>query len=305
MGCGYVGLPLGKELARQGHQVFGLRRSWLVEAELLAAGITPLHADLTQPETLARLPRQYDWVVNCTASGGGGAEDYRKIYLEGNRNLLNWLREAPPKKFIYTSSTSVYGQNDGAVVTETSPTEPDADTARVLVETEQLLLAAAQGSPGRWQPESASPASHPLFPAVILRVAGIYGPGRGYAFKQFLRGEARLEGDGSRWLNMIHRDDLIGIIHAALDRGVAGEVYNAVDNEPVRQRDFYAWLAKALNQKLPPTVMTDENSWKKRGVTNKRVANAKLLAELQYPFQFPNYRDGYAPELEKNLCRDH
>ncbi|MEI6075213.1 MAG: NAD-dependent epimerase/dehydratase family protein, partial [Verrucomicrobiota bacterium] len=129
VGCGYVGLPLGKELARQGHQVFGLRRSRLVEAELLAAGITPLHADLTQPETLARLPRQYDWVVNCTASGGGGAEDYRKIYLEGNRNLLNWLGEAPPEKFIYTSSTSVYGQNDGAVVTETSPTEPDADTA--------------------------------------------------------------------------------------------------------------------------------------------------------------------------------
>ncbi|MEI6076741.1 MAG: hypothetical protein WCS94_14260, partial [Verrucomicrobiota bacterium] len=136
-------------------------------------------------------------------------------------------------------------------------------------------------------------------------VAGIYGPGRGYAFKQFLRGEARLEGDGSRWLNMIHRDDLIGIIHAALDRGVAGEVYNAVDNEPVRQRDFYAWLAKALNQNLPPTVITDENSWKKRGVTNKRVANGKLLAELQYHFQFPNYRDGYAPELEKNQCRDH
>jgi nucleoside-diphosphate-sugar epimerase len=55
-------------------------------------------------------------------------------------------------------------------------------------------------------------------------VAGIYGPGRGFWFKQFLRGEARLEGDGSRWLNMIHRDDLIGVIIAALERGAPGEI---------------------------------------------------------------------------------
>ena len=73
---------------------------------------------------------------------------------------------------------------------------------------------------------------------MILRVAGIYGPGRGHWFKQFLRGEARIEGDGSRCLNMIHRDDLIGCIIAALEHGRPGEIYNAVDNEPVRQLKF-------------------------------------------------------------------
>ena len=284
VGCGYVGLPLGKELARQGHEVFGLRRSALAEAEMKAAGITPLHADITQPATLAKLPRDFDWVVNCTASGGGGADDYRKIYLEGNHNLLAWLAGSPLKQFIYTSSTSVYAQNDGSVVTEASPVEPDADTARVLVETEKLLLAAV---------------AERQFPAVILRVAGIYGPARGHWFKQFLRGEARLDGGGARWLNMIHRDDLIGVIIAALKNARPGEIFNAADNEPVSQLKFFEWLAAELNRPMPPTVPADAEAWRKRGVTNKRVSNAKLRAELKYEFQFPDFRAGYAAEIAR------
>jgi nucleoside-diphosphate-sugar epimerase len=284
VGCGYVGLPLGKELARLGHEVFGLRRSAFAETELQAAGIVPLHADITQPETLAKLPLDFDWVVNCTASGGGGTEDYRKIYLEGNRNLVSWLAGSPLKKFLYTSSTSVYGQNDGSVVTEQSPAEPEADTAKVLVETEKFLL---------------SVVAERQFPAVILRVAGIYGPGRGHWFKQFLRGEARIEGDGARWLNMIHRDDLIGVIIAALERGVPGEIFNAADCEPVSQRKFFEWLAAELKQPMPPSVPADENLWRRRGVTNKRVSNAKLLAELKYQFQFPDFRAGYAAEIAR------
>jgi nucleoside-diphosphate-sugar epimerase len=291
VGCGYVGLPLGKELVRQGHEVFGLRRSALAEAEMKAAGITPLHADITQPETLAKLPRDFDWAVNCTASGGGGADDYRKIYLEGNRNLIAWLADSPLKKFIYTSSTSVYAQNDGSVVTEESPVEPDADTAKVLVETEKLLLDSAGGSRGR------SP--HQGFPAVILRVAGIYGPARGHWFKQFLRGEARIEGDGARWLNMIHRDDLIGVIIAALKDAKPGEIFNAADNEPVSQLKFFEWLAAELKQPMPAMVSTDAEVLRKRGMTNKRISNAKLRAELKYEFQFPGFRAGYAAEIAR------
>ena len=284
VGCGYVGLPLGKELVRQGHEVFGLRRSALAEAELKAAGIIPLHADITQPETLAKLPRDFDWVVNCAASGGGGADDYRKIYLEGNRNLISWLADAPPKKFVFTSSTSVYGQNDGSVVTEKSPVEPEADTAQVLVEAEKLLLAEV---------------AERQFPAIVLRVAGIYGPGRGHWFKQFLRGEARIEGDGARWLNMIHREDLIGIIIAALRDATLGEIFNAADCEPVSQLKFFEWLAAELKRPLPPAVPADADLWRRRGVTNKRVSNAKLQAELKYEFQFPDFRAGYAPEIAR------
>lgn len=289
VGCGYVGLPLGAELVRRGHDVFGLRRSALAEMELKAAGITPLLADITQPETLAQLPRDFDWVVNCSASGGGGAEAYRRVYLEGNRNLVNWLADAPLKKFAYTSSTSVYAQNDGSIVTEISPAEPDADTAKVLRETENFLLSAARAR---------------KFPAVILRVAGIYGPGRGHWFKQFLRGDARIEGDGSRMLNMIHRADLIGVIIAALARGLPGEIYNAVDDEPVSQLNFFEWLAAELNRPLPPEILADAEIIRKRGATNKRVSNAKLRGELNYAFQFPDFRAGYAAELRRLAAED-
>jgi nucleoside-diphosphate-sugar epimerase len=305
VGCGYVGLPLATELARLGHQVFGLRRSASSDVELQRLGITPLHADITQPATLVSLPRDFDWVVNCVASGGGGVDEYRQLYLEGMRNLIAWLipgsagfqsassaanptatrrQDAGAPRLVYTSSTGVYGQNDGSLVDETSPTEPASETARVLVEAEQVLLAAGREK---------------HFPAMILRAAGIYGPGRGYLLKQFLRGEARIEGAGARTLNMIHRDDLIRAIIAALERGRAGELYNAVDDEPVSQLEFYQWLAAKLGKPLPTTMPEDAAAPRKRGLTNKRIANRKLKAELRFTFTYPDYRSGYSAEIER------
>jgi nucleoside-diphosphate-sugar epimerase len=276
VGCGYVGLPLGARLVAQGHEVFGLRRS--APEELRAAGIIPVMADITRPETLAPLPPYYDWIVNCAASGGGTSQDYEKLYLQGTRNLLAWLGVRPPQKFVYTSSTSVYAQNDGSVVAENCPVQPRAPTAQILVKTENLLLAAAAES---------------KCPAVILRVAGIYGPGRGHSFRKFLAGEARIEGDGGRFLNMIHRDDLVRVIIAALERGATGEIYNAADDEPVTQLEFFQWLATRLKRPMPPRVATDPEAVRKRGLTNKRVNNAKLKSELGYEFLYPNFRVGY------------
>ena len=282
IGCGYVGLPLGAELVKQGHEVFGLRRT--ESPDLKAAGISPLIADVTKPETLAALPKDFDWVVNCVASGGGDAEDYRRLYLQGTRNVVEWLSATSPKKFVYTSSTGVYGQTDGSPVKETSPTEPAVDTAGVLVETEKVLIEAAQQK---------------KFPAVILRSAGIYGPDRGYLLKQYLKNEARLEGTGTRILNMIHRDDLIGVIITALKSGRPGEIYNAVDDEPVTQHTFFEWLAGTLGKYLPPSVPEDLEAARKRGTTNKKVSNRRLKMELGYQFKYPNFRKGYTAELQR------
>jgi nucleoside-diphosphate-sugar epimerase len=282
VGCGYVGLPLGVELVRQGHEVFGLRRSASAENELKVAGIKPLIADITKLDELARLPRDFDWVVNCVSSTGGNAEDYRQVYLQGTRNLIEWLAPNPPKKFVYTSSTSVYGQTDGSQVKETSPTEPLVETAKVLLETEKVLLNAA---------------TQKKFPAVILRAAGIYGPDRGHGFKQFLKNEVHIEGDGSRFLNMIHRDDLIGCIIAALKSGRAGEIYNAVDDEPVNQITFFQWLAEELGKHPPPSEPENPMENRKRGATNKRVSNRRLKMELGYQFKYPNFRKGYSAEI--------
>src|SRR5689334_21931436 len=142
VGCGYVGQPLGAELVGQGHEVFGVRRTSAAEASLKAAGIQPLIADITKPEELKNLPAPFDWVMNCVSSTKGGVEQYRQVYLNGTRNLTEWLSASPPKKFVYTSSTSVYGQTDGSAVKETSPVEPAGETSKVLVETQKLLLTA-------------------------------------------------------------------------------------------------------------------------------------------------------------------
>ena len=278
IGCGYIGVPLGAELARLGHQVFGLRRTRVAEPLLSADGITPLNADITRPSDLATLPPHYDWIVNCVASSGGGADAYRSVYLEGTQNLLEWLRPNPPARFVYTSSTSVYGQTDGSLVDEESPAEPTTETARILVATEKLLLDTHQQE---------------RFPAIILRVAGIYGPDRGHYFKQFLRNEARISGQGDRLLNMIHRDDVVGALIAALKNGQPGTIYNAVDDEPVTQLAFFEWLAGRLGAPLPPFDSEEETTGRKRGVTHKKVSNKKLKTELRYEFKYPTFRQGY------------
>ena len=270
VGCGYVGQALGAALAEQGHMVWGVRRAGSFD-ELTALHIQPVVADVTEPARLKALPMPVDWVVYCVSSAGGGPEDYRRTYLEGSRNIVNWLSAIAPAKVAYTSSTSVYGQSDGGWVDETSVTEPAVATARILLETEQL-----------WRRSG----------AVILRVAGIYGPGRGYWLKQFLAGEARLEGTGERYLNMVHRDDVAGGIVAALEGGQPSEVYNIVDSEPVTQIELFAWLAKHLKHPLPAGGPADLST--KRGVTNKQVSNQRLRTELGYSLKYPTFREGYA-----------
>lgn len=282
VGCGYVGLPLGAELVRRGHEVLGMRRSATAHAELEAAGIQPIIADVARPETLPPIASALDWVVNLVSSNGGGIDEYREVYRNGTQHLLEWLVDSPLKKYVYASSTGVYGQNDGALVTEESLTEPKSETARILVETERLLIDAARQR---------------NFPAIILRVAGIYGPGRGHLFRQFLKGEARITTDGRRFLNMIHLEDLTGAIQAALERGRVGEVYNAVDDEPVCEIDFLQWLSKTLGRPLPPLAAGRESSIGKRRATNKRVLNRKLRTELGYNFKFPTFREGYREEI--------
>jgi nucleoside-diphosphate-sugar epimerase len=275
VGCGYIGVPLGEELARQGHEVWGMRRTDNGRAELERAGIRPVIADITDLTGLLRLSTAYDWVVNCV-SAGGGLEQYKRVYLEGTRHLLRWLEKAALKKFVYTSSTSVYGQTDGSIVDENSLTEPEAETAKVLVATERVLLEASRHG----------------FPAVILRLAGIYGPSRGYWFKRFLEGDAVVEGKGERLMNMIHRDDAAGAISAALLRGGDGAIYNVVDNEPTTQLALFEFLARKFEQPFPPSLPVDPAAAFKRGATHKQVSNRRLREQLRYELKYPTFREG-------------
>lgn len=279
VGCGYVGMPLAEELVRQGHEVVGIRRSAEAAAALAAIGVEPCITDISDP-AFSRPTGRFDWVVFTAAAGRTqGNEGYRRLYLEGNRNLLAWLSDSPPAKYVYTSSTSVYGQQDGSLVRENSPTEPEAGTALELVAAERLLFDAAAKR----------------FPAVVLRVAGIYGPDRSRYLGAFIRNEVVMPGAGHRYLNMIHRDDVVGSILAALKNGRAGEAYNVVDQEPVTEIHFFTWLAETLGKYVPPFAPDAGGG----SANNKRVSNRRLTMELGYRLKYPTFRQGYTAEIKR------
>jgi len=258
-----------------------MRRSSAGAQELKADGIKPLLADITKPNDLEKLPNDFDWVVNTVSSSKGALEEYEQVYLKGMRNLINRLRPQPPRKFVYTSSTSVYGQLDGSLVTEASVTDPASPTAQVLLKAERVLI------------------SEQRISAVILRVAGIYGPGRGYWLQQYLRGEASIAGGGTRILNMVHRDDVVGSILAALSGGKPGEIYNVVDDEPIAQIDLFRWLTATTGKAAPPTRGEVGAAHQKRALTNKKVSNQKLKTELGYRFKYPTFREGFMAEMKR------
>ncbi len=277
-GCGYVGTALGRRLVAEGHRVYGVRRPGGVPDGLRASGIEPLFADLSRGEDLKRLPRDWDWVVQCAAPGGGGHEGYVRTYREITLRLRDWLGEKPPAAWVYVGSTGVYGQSDGSEVDEDSPTEPASVTGRLLVEAECLLVeAAAQG-----------------LPVMRLRAAGIYGPDRN-RIAALQRGELRGRGAGDRFMNLIHRDDLVTAVARVLDRGRAGRVYNAADGMPVLERDFLAWLRTRLGLPEPSGEGGREPAPAGRGrrETNKRIVARRLRTELGWEPRYPGFREGY------------
>ncbi len=269
-GCGYLGLALAEALRGRGEEVTGWVRSESSAAEVRALGLGTVIVGSVADEACWKEAGTFDAIVHCAASGGGGAAAYREVYLEGVRQMN---RHQPQARRLFVSSTSVYGQADGSWVDETSPSEPGAETGRVLVEAERAAVDAG---------------------ANVVRAAGIYGPGRAALFEKFRRGDAVMEGDGTRWVNQVHRDDLAKAVVAVLDAGAAGEIYNAADDEPVTLRDFYAWCSGALDMPMPPSGPVDPH--RKRGVTNKRVSNRKLRG-LGWAPRFPTFREGLADRL--------
>ena len=286
VGCGYVGEAVARRLRALGHEVFGLRRT---APQFLPSGLpyVPLQGDLTDPGSLdciEALDTPFDCVVHTVSASGGDAEAYRRVYFEGTGHLLERLRHHPPGSLVYTSSTGVYSQVDGSWVDERSSTEPRSESGLWLVRTEQRILETCRdwGLAGR-----------------ILRVAGIYGPGRGSLLQQVLSGQARLDGTGDRWTNRIHREDLADAVLAALFRGRPGEIYNTVDLEPATQRTVLEWLSAKTGIPLATSVQTLQAPSRRRGDSNKRVSSEKLRRETGWHPVHATFREGYLEELQR------
>lgn len=275
-GCGFVGLATARLFAECGWEVIGGTHSEDSAAKLAEERFRVISCDISDRASVEARAAfgPFDAVVHCASSGRGGAEEYRRVYLEGARNLSAVFAPAP---LLFTSSTSVYAQTDGGWVTEESPAEPARETGRLLRETEELVVAQN---------------------GIVTRLAGIYGPGRSVLLRKFFDGTAMIEGDGAKWINQAHRDDIASAIVHLIEARALG-IFNVNDDVPLAQRELYAWLAERFAQPLPPSGPIDLN--RKRGWTNKRVSNAKLRA-LGWAPRFPSFFDAVAsdPALVQN-----
>ena len=262
IGYGYLGQAIARDFRAAG---------WDVVPASLSGGDGSLACDVADAAAVKMLPAA-DFIIHCAASGRGGPDAYQRVYVDGCRNLT---RAFPATPLLFTSSTSVYGQTDGSVVTEDSPATPDRETGKLLLEAENLTLASG---------------------GTVARLAGIYGPGRSVILKKFLAGEAIIEDDGRRFLNQIHRDDAArAILHLATSR--ARGIFNISDSTPLTQRACYEALSRMFSRPLPPTGPRDLN--RKRGWTHKQVSNAKLRATGWQP-EFPSFLDA-AEEIAPTL----
>jgi nucleoside-diphosphate-sugar epimerase len=272
-GCGDVGTTIGVALAADGHDVWGLRR----DPANLPPVIRPLRADLTDVVSLSHLPLPLDVVVFTATPDGSTDAGYQRTYVDGLRGLLHVLgRSVPaPRRIVFASSTAVYGQTDGSWVDELSPTQPLDFQGRRLLEAESLL--------------AASP-----MPATVVRLAGLYGPGRTRLVDRVLRGEAACMAGPPRYGNRIHRDDSAGVLRHIIELAEPAALYLAVDHEPAEECQVLRWLASRLG--LPAPRVVPASAPNRRG--NKRCRNARLVAS-GYRFRYPTFREGYAAVLQQ------
>ncbi|MSU77285.1 MAG: SDR family oxidoreductase [Gemmataceae bacterium] len=265
-GCGYLGRGVAEQWLGQGRRVFAVSRG----SSSLPAGVERIVGDVVQPDTLRALPC-VDTVLYAIGFDRSAGPSMRAVYVDGLANVLAHLPK--PSRFIYVSSSSVYGQTDGSWIDESAPTQPAEESGRIVLDAESLLLGT-------------------LPTAMILRFSGIYGPGRLLRRQTIEKGEP-IVGDAEKWLNLIHRDDGVRAVLAAEERGKPGSIYNICDDHPVRRRYFYTTLARVLGAAPPMFVTPPANQpIPPHERAHRRINNLRLKRDLGMVLQYPNYDQG-------------
>lgn len=275
-GWGYVGSRAGYLMRELGFQVTGLRRTPM--GTVLPEGVSLIQADLNA-EVPPALPEDITHVVYAVGSDRFTPEAYRRAYVDGLSRLADALlrRRAPVERFCFVSSTSVYPQQDGCWVDESSFVGSRHFGAETLLEAEGLALSLP------WR-------------TTVTRLGGIYGPGRTRLIDAVRTGQARRNLSRTVILNLIHRDDAAAAIVHLLTHTDPPRICNVTDLEPVDRNDLLVWIAEGLGLPPPPWEDTPEPPIPVRG-GNRRVSSRQLQS-LGFRHQWPTYREGYSPLLE-------
>ena len=275
VGCGDVGGRLARRLLAKGWQVSGLRRS----VEHLPAGVEPIAADLSDPSIPSSWPQHSpDYLVYCVAASQHDEAGYQAAYVDGLRHVLAWLAERgqQPRRLLFVSSSSVFAQKDGEWIDETAATEPEGYSGRVMLEAEQLALGSG-------------------IPASVVRLTGIYGPGREWLLSQVRQGY-RVAEEPPLYGNRIHAEDAASLLAFLLekdaDRVALDDCYIGVDDDPAPLADVVGWLRGYLGV----TEWSDEQRVRRTG--SKRCSNARVRA-LGWVPAYPSYKEGYAAILNE------
>jgi nucleoside-diphosphate-sugar epimerase len=238
-------------------------------------GLDPVVCNVLDAESLKRLP-PVDTVVYAVGFDRSAGVTMRSVYVEGLARVLDHL--PPPGRFIYVSSSSVYGQTDGGWVDEDALTDPQEESGKIVLDAERVL--------------------HARLPsAIVLRFSGIYGPGRLLRRATIERGEP-IVGDADKWLNLIHVEDGARVVLAAEAHATPDRVFNVCDDQPVRRLDFYAELARVVRAS-PPRFATPpaDQPTPPHEKANRRIRNVRMKEELRVELRYPGYVQGLAASV--------
>ena len=272
-GCGYLGARAARLWQNERQRVTVVTRSPQRALDLAATGLEPIVADVSRPETLSKLPA-CDLLLYSIGYDRTATASRQAVTVDGLRAVQSAIADRCGK-WIQISSTSVYGQTDGGWVDEDSACQPTEESGQLQLAAEQIVRENSR--------------------ALILRLSGIYGPGRLLTRIESLRAQEPLNGDPEGWLNLIHVDDAARIVCAAAERGSGGKTYLVSDDQPIRRREYYGLLAQRL-ELPPPRFGTSRGP---RGNSNKRCRNGRLQTELQVTLQYPTIATGL-PAATKN-----
>lgn len=273
LGCGYLGRRVAQAWLAGGQEVLALTRSSQRAGEFAASGIRPLVGDVTSSLDLSDCD-DIDTVLFAVGFDRAAGKGIHDVYVEGIRRTLDQLPMLP-RRFIYISSTGVFAQNDGQWVDENSACEPVREGGRACLAAEDLLRQHAIGQR-----------------AIILRLAGIYGPGRLPKLQDVIAGKPVASApDG--YLNLIHVDDAVQVVLAAEEQLSPPELLLVSDGHPVLRNEYYGELARLTNSPPPrfePALA--EAASAARGTTDKRIDSARLRERLRMTYRFPSYVEG-------------